>query len=268
MTLGAMKRYPACNSEELLSAQKLSSSVEGKYELPSPAIKVIVDHKHVPPMLIHVPSQEVHRIYNIFERHEYSLPASYKTPPIMTVVDIGANIGCFSLYANMWAKKVFLYCFEPNPQIFGLLQKNTSTLENAYLSQCALSDKKGCIDLYLHPKNTGRTSLTPVNRKGKIKVSCYSERSGDALKNAGVNNIDVLKVDTEGAEVPILLGLKSYLPNISVIMLEYHSLDDREKIMSILNGFQLYSEKKHNKNNEVGTIKLLNSMHCDVPNRI
>jgi hypothetical protein len=50
----------------------------------------------------------------------------------------------------------------------------------------------------------------------------------DWLGECGIAGIDVLKIDTEGCEVPLLEALGDLLPSVKVIYLEYHSDDDRK----------------------------------------
>jgi Methyltransferase FkbM domain len=54
------------------------------------------------------------------------------------------------------------------------------------------------------------------------------------LSQHGIDNVDVLKIDTEGCEVPILRSLAKYLPEVKVLYVEYHSERDRRLIDEIL----------------------------------
>ena len=56
----------------------------------------------------------------------------------------------------------------------------------------------------------------------------------DFLCEHGIEQIDVLKIDTEGCEVPILRSLNRYLPEVKVLYVEYHSERDRRMIDEIL----------------------------------
>ena len=66
-----------------------------------------------------------------------------------------------------------------------------------------------------------------------------SERSAlrsvrDWLAENSISRVDVLKIDTEGCEVPILEALSDLLPQVKVIYLEYHNDDDRKEFDRIL----------------------------------
>jgi len=69
-------------------------------------------------------------------------------------------------------------------------------------------------------------------------VSVDLRHSGEFMDEAkqimGIDRFDLLKIDTEGAEVPILQAMGHRLAEITTIFLEYHSLADRAAIESML----------------------------------
>lgn len=56
------------------------------------------------------------------------------------------------------------------------------------------------------------------------------------LEESGVDRISILKVDTEGMELPILRALEEALADVEVIHLEYHSDEDRRELDALLSG--------------------------------
>ena len=54
------------------------------------------------------------------------------------------------------------------------------------------------------------------------------------LSQHGIESVDILKIDTEGCEVPILQSLSKYLPEVKVLYVEYHSERDRRLIDGLL----------------------------------
>ncbi|MEQ8525906.1 FkbM family methyltransferase [Gracilimonas sp.] len=229
-------------------------------DTPSEVVEAIVNTqglKYEEPLTLAIPESELFRLRNIFEDHEYGLPSVFKLNKNSVVVDIGGNVGSFSLYARQWNPDCQIYSFEPNPQVFPLLAHNTKDLENISINQVALSDKNGEINLFQHPRNTGQSSTT-FHMKGGHEVAVKMQKSGEALAEKGINKIDVLKIDTEGAEVSILKGMKDLLINTGFIMLEYHSEADRREIDAILSGFSVYASGV-SAPCEVGTIKYINN---------
>lgn len=204
-----------------------------------------------------IPKSELFRLRNVFEAEEYAIPNSYKINKDSVIVDVGGNIGSFSLYARHWNKDCKIHVFEPNPQVFPLLEHNTKGIGNITLNKVALGDKDGEINLYQHPGNTGCTSTTFQHEKAE-KVSVEVQTSGKALEALGVKKINVLKIDTEGAEVGILKGMQHLLPNTDIIMLEYHSEKDRREIDAALHGFSLYASQVASPC-KIGTVKYVNN---------
>jgi FkbM family methyltransferase len=202
-----------------------------------------------------IPKKELFRMKNIFIDHEYALPKGFEVKDDGIIVDIGANIGTFALYARQWNQNAMIHCFEPNPQVVPLLKSNTQEIKNITKDFIALGESSGELILSQHPVNTGQ-STTSHAIKGANKVNVKVRNSGEALKEKGVTNIDVLKIDTEGAEVPILKGMKDLLPNTKLIMLEYHTEEDRREIDALLSDFCIYSTEIAMVNG-IGTVKYI-----------
>lgn len=229
----------------------LTEELEEKLKLPSKVINVKVQEFE-----ILIPEKEVFRLKNIFREHEYSLPTDFNVTNDATIVDIGGNIGAFALYASMWNKNCKIYSFEPNPQVFPLLQINTQDQENVEKYFFGLGDKNESLTLYQNPVNTGASS-TSQQYSGASKIKIEIKDALEVFKELSIDEIDVLKIDTEGAEVPILKSLKPIFDKIHVIMLEYHSLSDKKQILELLENFEPYSPERQLPNG-VGTIKCIN----------
>lgn len=225
-------------------------------ELPSEQVEVRVDAADGRRLSIRIPRNETFRLKNIFEKHEYSLPKGLPGAQVGTVVDVGANVGGFALYARGWNPEARVLCFEPNPQVLDMLERNVGSEPGVRVFPSALSDREGDITLYQHPRNTGETSVSG-RISGARAVSVPVQRADAALKEAGVQQIDVLKVDTEGSEVSILAGLGDLLQRTAVAMLEYHSEADRRRIDELMAGFQLYEAEIMGVTG-IGTVKYFN----------
>src|SRR5207248_1016813 len=61
-------------------------------------------------------------------------------------------------------------------------------------------------------------------------------RASTELASRGVRGVAIMKVDTEGCEVPILNDLRPMLPDVDFLHVEYHSEDDRRAIEGIVAG--------------------------------
>lgn len=140
------------------------------------------------------------------------------------IVDIGAQSGSFCLMAKFLPETTW-YSFEPDPINYKLLQDNIAinNITNVKTSMVALSDSIRVDTLNVNPNSRG------LNTLGK-KLIRFSENENQKVETQ-VNTldslfenqkIDMIKIDTEGAEYDILKGgenvIKKYKP---AILLEY-----------------------------------------------
>lgn len=139
----------------------------------------------------------------------------------MTVVDVGAHIGLFTLLAaRLVGEKGRVYSFEPSSRIFHLLTKNVNInfFTDAKRIQCeqmAVTNKKGKLILFFNKQKTGHSSLYPFKNTVKENVRTISLDDYFGKKN----KIDVIKIDAEGSEPFILKGMKKIIDNNPNIMI-------------------------------------------------
>lgn len=143
--------------------------------------------------------------------------------PGMTVVDIGAHIGWYTLLAARLLSGSGKVCsFEPSPETFRLLRANVQVngfLETGLIqfSAMAVTDGSGCSNLGLCKGDSGHNSLFPENAWDTIAVETTS--LDEAL--IGEPKVDIVKVDAEGAEPWILRGMRGIIrknPQIRILM--------------------------------------------------
>lgn len=140
-----------------------------------------------------------------------------------TVVDIGAHIGIFAVYAAKMVSKGVVLAYEPNPDNFLLLQENKTlnNLSNLKIFNKAVTSKGGEIDLYFSKYNTGGHSVFQRDSSNKIKVPAVSLEN--VFKENNLKKVDYLKIDIEGSEFDIIFNSpKSIFITIDKIVLEYH----------------------------------------------
>jgi FkbM family methyltransferase len=148
-----------------------------------------------------------------------------------TVVDVGANIGAFSIVAAMRAKGVKVFSFEPHPDTFARLEKNVglNALGSAVTPlNFAIAERKGTLKLFVHPTISGANTVAPyrahldfVEAGDSIPVSAITLE--DAFRECKVETCDFLKLDCEGAEFGIIASVPdSVLRKVRHIAMEYH----------------------------------------------
>lgn len=126
----------------------------------------------------------------------------------MTVVDIGANVGYYTLLAAKLAgPSGRVYAFEPCPGNFALLARNVEAngYRNVTLVEKAVSSSSGTAALSLDRSSSGGHSLSRFRgTRDSVEVETVSLDDFFAAKS---ESVDVVKMDAEGAETAILAGM-------------------------------------------------------------
>lgn len=132
------------------------------------------------------------------------------------VIDIGANIGAFSILAANEGARV--YAVEPESENFSALEKNISlnSMENAITPFLfGISDHRGQA---LISKEGGNSTIVGNSFGSLIELLTLD----GFVESLGLSSIGVLKIDAEGSEVPIILGAsKNTLSMCKYITLEF-----------------------------------------------
>lgn len=186
---------------------------------------------------------------------DYYTPNGFEIKKGDIVVDIGAHIGVFSVFASRFARKV--YSFEPSDDNFKVLEENIAinNIGNIVAPfNSAVSNMTGEKELFICPDNSaGHSFYAPENghKNRKITVPAVSFEDFIALNDISV--IDFLKIDCEGGEYDILLGCPpGILKIIRRISMEYHDIDSDRNVSFLenflkKNGFAVSINNKHNK---------------------
>jgi len=153
---------------------------------------------------------------------------------VKTVVDVGANVGAASIYFAIAYPEACVYAFEPNNSPFSLLQRNVETLPNVKLSSFGLYSSEKTLPLFHGKSDSVESSVCPSVRTCDENEQIQLVDAFQFFSEHGINRVDVLKIDTEGCEVPILRSLKPFLSEVKVLYVEYHSERDRRIIDEIL----------------------------------
>ena len=123
-------------------------------------------------------------------------------------VDIGANIGGYSLYVGANAgPRARILAIEPQPLIFERLAYNIAQNPFATIKalNCAVADRDGEISLFVDRRNQGETSMRIVNSSNAGHVLRVPALALAALvAQEGFSHVDAVKLDVEGAEDLIL----------------------------------------------------------------
>lgn len=182
----------------------------------------------------------------IFQNEIYSIDILNDSPIIF---DVGAHIGMATIYFKDRYPKSSVYSFEPNPNIFPVLEENVEMngIKDVKLFNIALGLKEGIRDMYIDSSGLCAFSTSSFRKdawNGKQKSLPISVKI-DILSKYINMDIDLMKIDVEGSELDIIMDLdnNNLFSNIKNMIIEYHPKKNQkiEKILHILrkNNFEL-----------------------------
>ncbi|MDO8561297.1 MAG: FkbM family methyltransferase [bacterium] len=187
-------------------------------------IKLRDTHSSDYSVMMEIASKDIYRLKSI------------KDPSI--ILDIGANIGVFTILAARRFPNAKVVAVEPQANNFAALEANVhrNKLSNVELHRVAVSDSYGTTPLFIDDYNHGGHSIMVSQHGSRV------EQVGTVpLRHFGVP--DAIKIDCEGAEYTIL----KEIPDCKYIGIEIHETGDQQSLVSaiISKGFSV-EETAHN----------------------
>lgn len=157
---------------------------------------------------------------DVFVSNEYFFASDTPSPVIL---DCGSNIGMSVLYFKFLYPDARITAFEPDPTAFACLQKNIATnrLGDVEALQKAVARRSGPIEFFDDPNLPGSPIMSTRADRGGPRRRVVD---GVALSEFISDDIDMLKLDVEGAEMGVLedLAESCALPRIRRLAIEYH----------------------------------------------
>lgn len=148
--------------------------------------------------------------------------------PGTALLDVGANVGYFSLLAAT-VGRARAVAFEPQRPVADLLQRSAghNRVEGLVrVERLALSDAPATMRMTSCPGNTGRSRLVGSDCAGAEPYPVSVVALDDWLRDNPVGPVSVCKIDTEGAELRVLLGMARLLdregPAVVVEVIDEH----------------------------------------------
>lgn len=140
-----------------------------------------------------------------------------------TIVDLGAHTGLFSLTLSKFFDKPIIYSCEPVNSAFSILKKNTDKTKCINPVRLGFSNRKSKARIYYLPNllNLGTLFSERFDWGEKPSSEIIRLDTLDSfIKQEGISQIDILKLDTEGAEEKILEGARYSLSKTRYLILE------------------------------------------------
>ena len=143
------------------------------------------------------------------------------------IIDVGAHQGSYTdLIIEKYPNSI-VHCFEPSKHNFNLLSKKYAEKKNIHLNNMGLSDSEGDVSLFSDFSGSGLASLNKrklnhfnkeFDYKEKVKTITFDKYWSENLQK---KEIDLFKIDVEGAELSVLQGCKNTMENIKNIQFEF-----------------------------------------------
>ncbi|MBT4701829.1 MAG: FkbM family methyltransferase, partial [Rhodospirillaceae bacterium] len=220
-------------------------------------------HHHLPNglQIAHLRAYETNYLYDeIFVQKTYA-KEGLTFPDDAVVIDIGANIGMFSLFAAGFSKNARIFACEPSPVTFDVLEKNLKLYApGATPLPIGIAEEDGEAEFTFYPESSvfsgfhaedteDREALraivaNEITNTDRLQGAGDSEQYLDAMLNhrlkretytcqlrsvssliaeQGLERVDLLKVDAEKCELQVLAGIsEADWPKIKQIVVEVH----------------------------------------------
>jgi len=155
------------------------------------------------------------------------------------LLDIGANIG---YVAACFLNKIpdgTAICIEPQPGIVHLLRQNLDQFGRNEVCQVALSDRDGEAAFHINTANRGNSG---IRADGEIKVPVLEA----AKLLRGLDKLDLIKIDVEGHELPILRSIEPELRRLRPRAILFEDQTESGELRHILRrcGYSIFGIKK------------------------
>lgn len=155
----------------------------------------------------------------VFLANEYQSP--FHLSPRL-IVDAGANVGMATLYFAHRYPDATIVAIEPELANFGMLQRNCRRLQNVVLIQAALWPEQRKLKINDHNSDAWTFSVSEEESDaaaGEVAAITVDE----ILRRFGVRQIDLLKLDIEGAEFDLFSrGREGWMDHVRCIVIELH----------------------------------------------
>jgi FkbM family methyltransferase len=152
----------------------------------------------------------------VFYEKQYELKHIVPIQP-KKIIDAGANVGFASLYFSYIFPDTEIVAVEPEPNNFHLLEKNTTAYNNIICKHAAIWYKEEKVNIS-NPDSLAASFMVEKTNENAIQGitidSILAERNWD--------QVDIVKMDIEGAEKEVFSGNNSWLHKTKLLIIELH----------------------------------------------
>lgn len=177
---------------------------------------------------LYVPSPRTAVLAHFIRSYELVYERYFKVEKNEIVLDIGAYVGSFTLAVARRAKKIL--AIEPDSKNYTCLQKNVSKFANVQTVKKGVWNSKKKLKLYLDSQYPVANSVVIPSGNNFIEIEVDTL---DNLTSAlGINKVDFIKMNVEGAELEVLEGAERVLKSTKKMVIDAHHIRDGEETAS------------------------------------
>jgi len=146
------------------------------------------------------------------------------------VIDVGAHIGLFALFASQFCNNGKIFCFEPIQENYKMLIENINInqIKNIYPNNLAVTKDTSTAKIFLNDDESGHSMF--IENKSFVQVD--SKSLFDVFADNRIEECNFLKLDCEGAEYEIIESLPSdFFSKINKTVIEYHMADTKPELL-------------------------------------
>lgn len=156
----------------------------------------------------------------IFAERQYAIDAPLPERPV--IVDAGANIGVTALWFLSRYPGARLHAFEPEPENFRLLEANFGGDPDVVLNRAGLLREPGVARFHLSPHAPMHSFRADADAGAGESIEVDAFPLGAYLRDREIARVDLLKLDVEGSELDVLVGLGDEVARVGRIVGEVH----------------------------------------------
>ena len=161
------------------------------------------------------------------------------------IIDVGAHIGLFALFASQFCKNGKIFCYEPIKENYKILIENIemNQIQNIFPNNLAVTKETSRVKIFLNDDQSGHSMF--IQNKNFVEVD--SKSLSDIFIDNGIKECDFLKLDCEGAEYEIVESLSADLfTKINKTVIEYHMVDTKPELLEqLINKLKQFSFSVH-----------------------
>lgn len=180
----------------------------------------------MPHLRLRVSGGDLFIFYEVLMDGVYTVPPHLLTSKPEFILDLGANVGLSALAMAAQFPQARIICVEPHPETVKLLRHNLACLgDRATVIEAAVSSEPGTMRLNLAAEHYNASLVRSSNQGVDVRTMTVEQ----VMTDTGMERIDVLKMDIEGAEKHILPPQPEWLKTVDFMMAELHdgySFDD------------------------------------------